>query len=254
MKTACKAFSVVFVAILSLSTVSAFSATPSEVTRSPVQEDVHWMDFLKFGGSTPSFDVLEKTMEYAAMKELPPSLYADDYVFRGPIIGPITNKDVQDTQKGFNIQNAYPDLDRGCFGFTIDPQNPYRCIFFERWTGTHSAELDAGLFKLPATGNKVELPIHTTSVVWNPEGKIIYQSISNPIDRFEGTTKGAGAIFGLIAGAGADLPTPSVGSPLLMLQQKIVQALGVAGKQWSDEQDIPAWWKSKARGADPNDL
>ena len=47
----------------------------------------HWMDHLKFGGSTPTFDVLEKTKEYAACKtaeEFLP-LYADDYVFRGSI-------------------------------------------------------------------------------------------------------------------------------------------------------------------------
>ena len=70
---------------------------------SPVR--AHWMDHLKFGGSTPTFDVLEKTKEYAACKtaeEFLP-LYADDYV---SIIGPISGEEVRDTQKGFNIPTA----------------------------------------------------------------------------------------------------------------------------------------------------
>ena len=46
--------------------------------------------------------------------------------------------------------------------------------------------------------------------------------------------------------------TPAVGSPWLMLQQRL--ANGRLGKLWSDEDRIPAWWRSAARGADPNDI
>ena len=232
---------------------------------SPVR--AHWMDHLKFDGSTPTFDVLEKTKyaatKYAACKtaeeflplyadDLP--LYADDYVFRGSIIGPISGEEVRDTQKGFSIPTAYPDLDRCVFGFTIDPENPYRCLFFERWTATNTGATTLGPLKLKPTGNRVETPLHVSSITWNPEGKIIYNSISPPVDRFEGNTKGAGAFFGLLVGAGVVSGPASVGLPTLMLQQKVVQKLGIFGKQWSDEADVPAWWKSKAVGADPNDL
>ena len=37
---------------------------------------------------------------------------------------------------------------------------------------------------------------------------------------FEGNTKGSGAVFGLLAGAGLQLPA-SVGDPALMLQQRL---------------------------------
>ena len=213
-----------------------------------------WMDYLKFD-SKPTFDVLERTMEYAAMKtnEEMASYYAEDYVFRGSIIGPITNQDVIDTQSGFNVAGAYPNLDRGVFGFTVDPNNPYRCFFFERWTGTHTGTITLGsLIKIPASNKRIETPLHITSITWNPEGRIVYQSISPPVDRFEGNTKGAGAVFGLLVGAGVDSGPASVGLPTLMLQQKLVQASGLFGKQWSDEAKIPRWWKSAARGADPN--
>jgi hypothetical protein len=74
------------------------------------------------------------------------------------------------------------------------------------------------------------------------------------VDRFEGNTKGGGAVFGLLNGAGIDNGPASVGLPTLMLQQKLVQASGLVGKQWSNEDRIPRWWKSAARGADPNDI
>jgi hypothetical protein len=217
----------------------------------------HWLDHLKFGGAEPTFDVLQRTMEYASTKtnEEAVPYYAADYVFRGSIIGPITNQDVIDTQGGFDITGAYPDLDRGVFGFTLDPNNAFRCFFFERWTATHTGTINIGPFiKLPATNKRVETPLHITSITWNPEGKIVYQSISPPVDRFEGNTKGGGAIFGLLTGAGVDGGPASVGLPTLMLQQKLVQASGLVGKQWSDEDRIPRWWKSAARGADPNDM
>mmetsp|Transcript_76717 Transcript_76717/g.197604 ORF Transcript_76717/g.197604 Transcript_76717/m.197604 type:complete len:263 (+) Transcript_76717:69-857(+) len=216
----------------------------------------HWMDHLKWGGSTPSFDVIEKAKAFAAVKtsDEAGAFYSDDYIFRGSIIGPITHQDVADTQTRFNVQDAYPDLDRGVFGFTVDPENPYRCFFFERWTGTHTGEIRIGGSVIEPTGNRVETPLHMTSVTFNPEGKIAYQSISPPVDRFEGNTKGAGAVFGLLVGAGVPAGSPSVGEPLLILQQKFAQAAGFLGKQWSEEEDIPSWWKSSARGADPNDM
>ena len=50
------------------------------------------MDFLKFDGQ-PTFDVLAKTQEYIdTPQERMSSYWADDYVFRGSVIGPITGK------------------------------------------------------------------------------------------------------------------------------------------------------------------
>lgn len=218
------------------------------------------MEHLKFGGATPPFDVVEQTKAYIAASEVGGGLattwHADDYVFRGSVVGPITGRDVAETQEGFNLLGAYPDIDRGIFGYTIDPQNPFRCLFFERWTGTMTGSIKIGsLLTLPPTGKRIETPIHMSSVIWNPEGKVVYECISPPLDRFEGNTKGSGAVFGLLAGAGLQLPA-GVGDPVLMLQQRFNTDLlsGIFGKTWSREEDIPKWWKSKAKGADPNDM
>jgi hypothetical protein len=134
------------------------------------------MDFLKFDRS-PSFDVLEKTKEYVAATAsaaadegeylpAPETFFADDYVFRGSIVGPISRRDVAETQKSFNLLGAYPDIDRGIFGLTQDPQNPYRVFFFERWTGTNTGSIKIGSFlTLPATGKRGALS-HESWTYW----------------------------------------------------------------------------------------
>ena len=64
-----------------------------------------WLDVLTYNKeedqSTPPFDVRAKTIEYANCKDFDTvmSYYSDDYVFRGPIIGPITASDVRKTQE-----------------------------------------------------------------------------------------------------------------------------------------------------------
>jgi hypothetical protein len=164
-----------------------------------------------------------------------------------------TNKPRANTQ-GFKITSAYPDLQTRPFGFTIDPDNPYRCYFFERWEGTNTESVQIGPATLPPTNAGVKLPTHIMSIHWTPEGKIKYTCLSSPLDRFEGTTKGAGAVFGLLVGAGLDAGNASVGDALLRLQQRFIHIIGGFGRNWSLEKDIPSWWKSKARGADPNDI
>ena len=93
--------------------------------------------------SQPNFDVVEMTKEYSSKmsQDEREKYYDDEYLFRGSIIGPITSKDIRETQKGFNILDAYPDIQIEKFGYTIDPENPYRCYWFERWKGTFTKQI-----------------------------------------------------------------------------------------------------------------
>jgi hypothetical protein len=68
---------------------------------------------------------------------------------------------------------------------------------------------------------------------------------------FEGNTQGKAAVFGLLHTAGIKLPG-SPGSPLLRTLQRLGHLLG-AGRSFSRENEIPAWWTSRSRGADPTD-
>ena len=253
-----KTFNILAALPLLFSAVEGFSAQIQEGISKSVaakEGEEHWMDFLKYDGK-PTFDVLQMTKDYADTMSYDgvEKYYADDYVFRGSIIGPITSKDVRETQEGFNILDSYPDISIQRFGFTIDPENPYRCYFFERWRGTNTGDLKVGPVTLPATGQFADIPTHIMSVHWNPEGKIVYTCLSSPLDRFEGNTKGQGAVFGLLNKGGVSTPDASPGNWLLQFNQKVIAPLLGAGKAFSSEEDIPSWWKSKARGADSNDM
>ena len=94
--------------------VNAFSSFFSSPLKLPTADTVKpppppsrinaesWLDVLTYNkDATPSFDVLAKTIEYANCKDFDTimSYYSDDYVFRGPIVGPITAEDVRKTQE-----------------------------------------------------------------------------------------------------------------------------------------------------------
>lgn len=241
----------VSVAIMTtFASVNAFSAT----TTSPVKGNM--FEYLKWNGAKPDFDVLAKTKEYTSVydntsKAPGPEWYDDDYVLRGGVIGPICLKDLRETQGDFDLTTAFPDLSITTFGHTIDPENPFRCFYFQKWRGTHTGTLIAGGKPIEATGNYCETPVSMFTAFWTPSGKIIYEQVGSPIDRFEGTTKGKGAIFGLLHTAGLELPaTP--GNPKLRALQRLGHLLG-QGRSFSREEDIPAWWTSTSRGADGTD-
>jgi hypothetical protein len=55
-------------------------------------------------------------------------------------------------------------------------------------------------------------------------------------------------------GLDKDTVSASVGDVKLRLHQRLLHAIGGFGRTWTLEADIPSWWMSKARGADPNDI
>lgn len=220
------------------------------------------MDYLKFGGSTPTFDVIAKTEEYTSLpgyrafrlRDIPVEYYDDQYVFRGPIVGPTNREELVKTNTLFGLDQAFPDLDRQAFGFCVDPENPYRVLFFERWKATHTGELSIqGLPALPATGQQSTSPAFPFSIVWNPEGKIIYEHLTTAVDRFEGNTMGKVAVFGLLESAGLPLDN-SIGNQVLIFQQKLNRFVNGPAQIYSKKPDVPKWWKSEAVGAEPNDM
>lgn len=141
-------------------------------------DDSAWYEHLKFGGSAPTFDVIAKTKEYTTLpanrafrlRDVPPEYFDDEYLFRGPVIGPINRADLVRANGAFGLEVAFPDLDRQPFGFCVDPDNPYRCMFFDRWTATHTGELRLdGLPLTPPTGRCSTCPAFPFSIVWTPE-------------------------------------------------------------------------------------
>ncbi|KAL9187240.1 hypothetical protein ACHAXT_001343 [Thalassiosira profunda] len=252
---------------LALGSASGFAppsgaSAPRPITRLQSTADEDFLDFLKWEGTVPTFDVLEKTQRYVQeegyasfnLKKIPTEYYDDRYIFRGPIVGPINRKDLVDTNAVFGLDASFPDLKREPFGFCVDPENPYRVLFFERWKATHTGEFNLmGLLRADATNRHSISPVFPFSITWTPDGKIIYECLTTAVDRFEGNTKGKVAVFGLLETAGLPVDN-SVGNPFLALAQKVGRAINLPAATYSREEDIPSWWKSKSRAADPTDL
>ena len=164
-----------------MSTAEQTKTSTSTKSKSPMFE------YLKFGGTTPSFDVIAKTKEYIERTQamggdkLDESIYDEKYVLRGPVIGPINRADLAGSQKGLGLRAAFPNVHIDTFGYTVDPENPYRVFYFQRWRAVHEYDLDAYGDVFPATGTEAEMPVSVFSVVWTPEGKIIYEQVNpNP--------------------------------------------------------------------------
>ena len=212
-------------------------------------------EYLKFDGK-PTFDVVQSTKDYIEHQSaggIPDEARFDkEYVLRGPVIGPIVRADLAGSQKGLGLTLAFPNLSVDSFGYTLDPENPYRCLYFQRWRAKHEGDLDAYGQVFPATETEVEPPLSVFSVVWTPEAKIIYEGVGAVVDRFEGNTQGKAAVFGLLHGAGMKL-SADPGDKVFALLQRLGHAAGGMGRSWSKESDLPSWWVSKSRGADAAD-
>eukprot|EP00525_Craspedostauros_australis_P003783 CAMPEP_0198119656 /NCGR_PEP_ID=MMETSP1442-20131203/26540_1 /TAXON_ID= /ORGANISM="Craspedostauros australis, Strain CCMP3328" /LENGTH=297 /DNA_ID=CAMNT_0043778173 /DNA_START=19 /DNA_END=912 /DNA_ORIENTATION=+ len=226
--------------------------------------DPHWMDFLKYDGK-PTFDVVAKTQQLTSepgyrafdLSRIPSDYYDPEYLFRGPAVGPINREDLDATNKRIDMPKIFPDLKREPFGFAVDPENPYRVLYFERWTYTHMGDytLNGYPITMPATNEYGKQPLMTFSVNWTPEGKIIYSCLGGAVDRFEGNTGGKTAVFGLFETMGLLKGYNfHVGNKAIGIGQKFNRLMNAALQAFSKEADIPSWWKSKARGVDVNDM
>ena len=134
----------------------------------------------------------------------------------------------------------------GHFNHTL---SHHSCFYFQRWRAVMEGDLDAYGDVYPATNQEAEMPVSVFNVVWNPEGKIVYEQVGAVVDRLEGNTQGKAAVFGLLHNAGLKIPA-SPGDKVFQVLQRLGHLKGDMGRSWSRESDIPKWWVSKSRGAD----
>jgi len=199
-------------------------------------------------------DLIRITKEYITNPS--PDYWSDDFIFRGPVIGPLVKKDIIDTLTSVSkdLNTAFPDYEMNAFGFTADdPIEPNRVWYFIRPRGTF-----LGPFKHPTmgmiepTGAKYIGPPEARSVIWNDEGKIKYQSVGYVTDRFTGdTTGGRGAVFGQYAVMGQEIDA-NVGSVGTIFLQRLTGLLpeGMVPLSFSKKEDLPAWWTDERMGAE----
>ncbi|KAL3910665.1 MAG: hypothetical protein SGARI_002011 [Bacillariaceae sp.] len=156
-----------------------------------------------YAAALPKEELLELAKAYVDNPTV--EALADDFIFRGPVIGPLTKTDFKKTLESvaskdkYDLAHAFPDLQTNNFGFTADdPVEPNRVWYFTRPRGTFSGAFDHPVVgQIEPSGAKYIAPPEARSVIFNDEGKVKYQSVGYVTDRFTGdTTGGRGAVFG----------------------------------------------------------
>lgn len=203
------------------------------------------------------FDVIAKTKEFIESASgyyspVDAAFYADEFVFRAPSIGPLNKKDYLYTMTSLNVYTGYPDLAPNAFGHTVDPDEPLKCIFWTRATGTFSQPWNPfgkraealPLAKLQPNQRRAQLPTECYSLTFTPEGKAKLLTAGYVVNKFEGNTNGLGAVLALFVNAGlpqmADVAlNDDARSAVNWLSNNVDDAIA---KTRSNEEDLPAWY------------
>mmetsp|Transcript_24411 Transcript_24411/g.43732 ORF Transcript_24411/g.43732 Transcript_24411/m.43732 type:complete len:261 (+) Transcript_24411:77-859(+) len=174
------------------------------------------------------------------------SVFSDEFVFRGPYIGPLNKKDYLETMDGFGIYKAFPDINPNVFGFSIDPLNPNKVWFMIRNTGTFTGEPGLGLGKaghFPPNGATLNGCPETFSMEFDEDKKLKHLTVGYVADRFEGNTQGKGAAVGIFNAIGFPFPSPG---PMLAFSQWFgTEVVNLGIRSYSTE-NIPDWWTEKS--------
>mmetsp|Transcript_28633 Transcript_28633/g.52907 ORF Transcript_28633/g.52907 Transcript_28633/m.52907 type:complete len:261 (+) Transcript_28633:71-853(+) len=163
--------------------------------------------------------------KYALTKDsgvLEPSLWADDFEFCAPYVGPLSKEKFLEAADGFGIYDSFPDFDNRYFGFTVDPLEPGRVWFFVRLKATNTG----GLFGKEANNKTVELPPQVYSFKFNEQGLVRELTVGYSIDRRQGDTDGVGGMFGLFYGVGQGLPFPEAKPHKLSFRYTLINKIG----------------------------
>ena len=197
-----------------------------------------------FSGLNSRGGLIERTKEIVDNRSgfyspADPDAFADDFVFRGPYVGPLNKEDYLGTMAAFGIYRSFPDIRANSWGYSIDPEDPNRVWFMCRNTGTFSGEpLLPDLLNVKPNGGKLEGPPETFSVVYDDERKVKYLSVGYVADRFDGNTEGLGAAFGIFKIIGLQVPGP--GPLLRALQWFGSEVLDTYPRSYSTE--VPEWF------------
>jgi len=169
-------------------------------------------------------ELIQKT-KYALKKDsgvLEPSIWADEFQFCAPYVGPLSKEEFLNAANGFGIYDSFPDFDNRYSNFSVDPLEPGRVWFFVRLIATNTG----GLFGKAPNNKTVQLPPQVYSMKFREDGKITELTVGYAVDRRQGDTGGLGGMFGLFYGVGQPLPFPEGKPYKLSWQFRLLNAIG----------------------------
>ena len=172
-------------------------------------------------------------------------MMADDFVFMGPVVGPLNAVDYLGTLGVFRVYDAFPDVQVDMAPFTQDPHDDKRFWSVIRVTGTHTGALDLGDAKIPPSGKRMRVGPQAVSVTFDDDDKVVRMTGGYIADVRDGETGDAGAMFAVMRAVG--VPTPRQGGKLV----KVLNWIGAKRKDYpkgrSHADDLPAAWASRGR-------
>lgn len=176
-------------------------------------------------------------------------LLSEEFVFRGPVIGPLCKKDYMKTLGTIKMYEAISDMKPNSFGYCIDPMQKGRVWVFTRYTGINTGDFNLGL-KVKATGKPIKSAVEANSITFDELGKVKLLTVGYIADIDDPGNKAAGfgAAVGVFNALGISLPKGKLFSVLqgiiYRLGNKIDSPLLNDLRGISREEDIPDWYKS----------
>jgi len=172
-----------------------------------------------------------------------PNMMSADFVWFGPIVGPLCKADFLGTLAVFSVYDAVSESKTSISEFTQDPQDPNRFWATRYFSAKHTAPLGTGAQTLPATGKQICVGPETVSVTFDDSdlvekftGGYISDARDNPSGPF-------GAAFALLKCIGGPVP------PLWLA--KILNWVGAKMRNFpkarSHIDDLPAKWAALGR-------
>ena len=181
-------------------------------------------------------------------------IHADDFVFRGGVIGPLNKRDYCSTMAKLGVSEAF-DLSPNAFGFCVDPDLPNAARFFVRYTGKQvkTWKVAGTPINIPVPtnddDNRIVGPTESFLLQFNDEGKTKFFTISSPMlfgNPSKTTTGKYGAVLGLFIHVGfavaADL---ALNSNVRVATNAIANLLPenmAPPKTASNPKEVPSWY------------
>lgn len=157
-----------------------------------------------------------------------PQLLAEDFKFRGPVVGPLGRDEYLAAAGSVDFAGAFPDATPEWHHFRIDPFEPNRVWMTARGQGTNSGEAgSSSLFHTP-TGLSYVNPPTACSLTFTAKGQVLQYTIGHVMDRAIGNTGGLGGIYGILYAIGKPLPFPEAKPWRKSLRYRLFHRLGRA--------------------------
>ena len=161
-----------------------------------------------------------------------PSVLAPSFSFCSPLVNPIGKKEFLDVLEGFDLKEAFPDLQTKFTNFRVDPFDPYRIwvdgLGIGTWTGP--------LMGKAGNGFRYKGPTEAISLTFNDEGLCTRLTAGVAMDPTEGNTGGLGGVFGFFYATNDVLP----GFPSRPLPNLLARAAEKMSSKPTDDEDGPS--------------